>query len=108
MNSSATLIMTTVGSDDMAARIACQLVERHEAACVQQLDIKSHYRWEGRINCEPEILLLVKTSKQAADAAMRTIRRLHDYDVPEIVAVPIVDGLPEYLSWIGSVTGTGD
>ena len=101
------LIMTTVGGDDLAARIADTLVEQREAACVQQLDIKSHYRWEGDVRCGPEILLLVKTSEEAADAAMQTIRRLHDYDVPEIVALPIIGGLPEYLGWIASETNGG-
>ena len=77
---------------------------------MQQLDIKSHYRWEGEVRCDPEILLLVKTSKAAADAAMQTIRRLHDYDVPEIVALPIIGGLPEYLGWIASeaIGGSGE
>jgi len=105
----ASLIMTTVGSDDQAARIAGALVERREAACVQQLAIKSNYRWEGEVRRDTEILLLVKTSNDAADAAMQTIRRLHDYDVPEVVALPVVGGLPEYLAWIDNeTTGGGD
>jgi periplasmic divalent cation tolerance protein len=104
MNTRATLIMTTVDSADAAARLATTLVQRHEAACVQQVDIRSHYRWEGKVKCDPEILLLVKTSSAAVEAAMNTIRENHGYDVPEIVAVPITDGLPVYLDWIAEST----
>ena len=108
MNSKATLIMTTVGSEDAAARLATALVQRREAACVQQVDIRSRYRWEGEVKCDPEILLLVKTSTAAAEAAMNTIRENHGYDVPEIVAVPITDGLPAFLDWIGESTRPAD
>ena len=104
MTTKATLIMTTVSSEDAAARLAAMLVERREAACVQQVDICSRYRWEGEVKCDPEILLLVKTSTDAADAAMRTIRENHDYDVPEIIALPVAGGLPAYLDWITATT----
>ena len=108
MNTRATLIMTTVDSEDAAARLAATLVQRREAACVQQVDIRSHYRWDGKVKSDPEILLLVKTSAAAADAAMKTIRENHGYEVPEIVAVPITDGLPAYLDWIGESTRRDD
>lgn len=108
MDSKATLIMTAVNSEDAAARLATALVQRREAACVQQVDIRSRYRWEGEVKCDPEILLLVKTSTAAAEAAMNTIRENHGYDVPEIVAVPITNGLPAYLEWIGESTRPGD
>lgn len=104
MHAKATLIMTTVGSEDAAARVATTLLERHEAACVQQVDIHSRYRWEGEVKCDAEILLLVKTSTAAAEAAIRTIKAKHDYDLPEIVAVPITDGLPTYLQWMADQT----
>jgi periplasmic divalent cation tolerance protein len=105
MDGKATLIMTTVDSEDAAARLATTLVQRRQAACVQQVDIRSRYRWEGEVKCDPEILLLVKTSTAAAEAAMNTIRENHGYDVPEIIAVPVTDGLPAYLAWLGESTG---
>lgn len=104
MNAKATLIMTTVDSEDAAARLATALVERCEAACVQQVDIRSRYRWEGEVKCDPEILLLVKTSAAAAEAAMQTIRDTHSYDVPEIIVLPVVDGSPAYLGWLSEST----
>ena len=67
---------------------------------MQELSIRSRYRWEGKLRSDPEILLLIKTSSSAKAAAMQTIESLHDYDVPEIVALPITDGLPDYLAWI--------
>ena len=104
MHAKAALIMTTVDSEDAAARLARTLLERREAACVQQVDIRSRYRWDGEVKCDAEILLLVKTSTTAAEAAMETIRSTHDYDLPEIVCVPITDGLPAYLQWMASET----
>lgn len=100
MDAQAVLIMTTVDDERAAAALATKLVERREAACVQQVDIRSRYRWDGEVKCDPEILLLVKTSRAAATAAMRTIEENHPYDVPEIVAVPITQGLPAYLDWM--------
>ena len=100
----ATVIMTTVDSEEAAARLATALVERREAACVQQIAIRSRYRWEGEVKCDPEILLLVKTSAAASEAAMQTIRETHGYSVPEILTVPVTAGLPEYLDWIATET----
>lgn len=100
MQAKATLIMTTVDSDDAAARLATTLIERREAACVQQIGIGSRYRWDGEVKCDAEILLLVKTSAAAAASAMRTIEENHGYEVPEILALPVTDGLPAYLEWL--------
>src|SRR5690606_23217351 len=73
MNNSATLVMTTVDSEELARTLASRLLERRLAACVQEVRINSHYRWDGELRYEPEILLLVKTSAEAASAAMRLI-----------------------------------
>jgi periplasmic divalent cation tolerance protein len=100
MNTKATLLMTTVDSEDRARTLATQLLGKRLAACVQEVRIKSHYRWDGELRNEPEILLLVKTSAEAAPEAMLAIRDIHDYEVPEIVAVPITEGLPAYLEWL--------
>ncbi len=103
----ARVIMTTVDSEDAATKLATLLIERREAACVQRFDIASHYRWDGEVRCDPEILLLVKTSCEVADAAMRTIEANHGYDVPEIITVPVTGGLPAYLDWIRAETKPG-
>lgn len=104
MNAQATLIMTTVDSEQLAGTLAADLIERRLAACVQQISIASRYRWGGQVQCDDEVLLLVKTSAAAADAAMRAIRENHSYDVPEIIALPITDGLPAYLDWLANET----
>lgn len=96
----AMLIITTVDGDDAAARLATRLIEQRQAACVQQVEIKSRYRWQGEVRSEGEILLLVKTSAAAAASAMETIAAHHPYDVPEIVALPIVAGGAAYLEWL--------
>jgi periplasmic divalent cation tolerance protein len=107
VNAKGTVIMTTVADEETAARLATRLIERREAACVQQVAIGSRYRWEGAVRCDPEILLLVKTSTAAAPAAMRTIEENHPYEVPEIVALPITNGLPAYLAWLDEETRAG-
>lgn len=100
MSDSATVVMTTVDSEELARTLAVRLLEKRLAACVQEVRINSHYRWDGELRYEPEILLLVKTSAEAASAAMRLIEDVHSYDVPEIIALPVTAGLPAYLKWM--------
>jgi periplasmic divalent cation tolerance protein len=100
MNAKATLIMTTVDNEQLADSLATMLIERRLAACVQRVNITSNYRWHGEVRRDAEILLLVKTSTDAREAAMRAIEEHHTYDVPEIIALPIADGLPAYLEWV--------
>jgi len=107
MNDKGVLIMTTVGSEDAAAAVAGGLLERRLAACVQEVRINSRYRWQGEPRCDAEILLLVKTSEGAANAAMDLIRDIHSYEVPEIIAVPITAGLPAYLEWLAAEADGG-
>ena len=102
MNDKGMLIMTTVDSEELAGVLASALLERRLAACVQEVRINSRYRWEGELRCEAELLLLVKTSKEASEAAMELIRDIHSYEVPEIIAVPITAGLPAYLEWLSA------
>lgn len=97
-------IQVTCGSADEAARIADLLVERRYAACVQQHPIRSTYRWEGEVQHDEEILLLVKTRAARFDDVVATVRELHSYDVPAISAVPIVRGSADYLAWIDTET----
>lgn len=97
-------IQVTCGSAEEADRIADALVARRFAACVQQLPIRSTYRWEGEVQHDDEILLLVKTrAARFADVAS-AVRELHSYDVPAITAVAIVRGSDDYLTWIDAET----
>lgn len=100
MSEQAMVVMTTVDGEVLARTIGEKLLEARLAACVQEVRISSRYRWEGAVQCDAEILLLVKTSRASVSAAMRCIERHHSYEVPEILAVPVTDGLPAYLQWI--------
>ncbi|MFW6092645.1 MAG: divalent-cation tolerance protein CutA [Pseudomonadota bacterium] len=100
MSEQAALIMTTVDSDALAERLAERLLGQRLAACIQEVPITSRYRWEGAVQRERETLLLVKTSAAAVEAAIRAIEAEHDYDVPEVIALPVTGGLPGYLRWL--------
>jgi periplasmic divalent cation tolerance protein len=94
-------VLTTVGSDEEAGRIASLLVERRLAACVQVVGpVVSRYRWQGAIEEEREWQCLAKTTRAAYEAVEATIREVHSYDEPEIIAIPIVAGSAGYLAWI--------
>jgi periplasmic divalent cation tolerance protein len=85
--------------------IARTLVEARLAACVNLLPaVRSIYRWQGQIEEATEITLLIKTTSQQVDSLQRAIVKLHPYDVPEIIATPIVAGYAPYLQWIATET----
>jgi periplasmic divalent cation tolerance protein len=99
-----TIITTTFPDKDSAKSAARLLAERRLAACVQLLPIESVYSWQGEICVEQEILLLIKTRAELFGEVAELIKQIHTYDVPEIVQVPIVGGLAEYLGWIDDCT----
>jgi periplasmic divalent cation tolerance protein len=91
----------TASNGEEAARLADMLVVAHLAACVQILpEMESVYRWQGKIERAPEILLLAKTTKSKFEELEREVRALHSYDTPEIIAVPVVAGSARYLEWL--------
>lgn len=95
------LLMTTCPDTDSAARLANGLVGHRLAACVSQLPgLVSTYRWQGEICQENEIQLLIKTTSDRVDAARDWLVAHHPYDVPEVLALPVSDGLPAYLNWV--------
>ena len=95
------LVLCTCGDMETAQRIARGLVEQKLAACVNILPgITSVYQWKGSIESDNELLLLIKTQKSCLSALQETIRKLHSYELPEIIDVPITGGLTEYLNWI--------
>jgi len=100
------LILSTVSSREEGEKIATALVERREAACVNLVPgLTSIYVWEGKLCRGEESLLLVKTLRRSIPHVTRTIRELHSYQVPEIVSVPVTDGLAEYLRWVADGSG---
>lgn len=95
------IVLSTCGSLEEAQRIARELVERRQAACVNILPaVHSIYRWQGNVEEASEVLLLAKTQAARYTEVEQSIRELHSYTTPEIVAVPIAKGLPAYLDWI--------
>jgi periplasmic divalent cation tolerance protein len=101
------ILFVTCPDAKVAEAIARDLVERRLAACGNITGpVTSVYRWKGKVVREPEVLLLVKTRRSLVAACTRAIRAKHPYELPEIVAVPIVGGLPAYLRWVaGETTG---
>ena len=98
-------VVTTAASADEARRIATALVEERLAACVQIVGpIESIYRWQGKVETAAEWQCWIKTRRERYDALEATIRRLHSYEVPEILAVPIVAGSEAYLKWLTDET----
>jgi periplasmic divalent cation tolerance protein len=102
---SAVLVFCTCPDEAAAERIAHALVEERHAACVNRLPgIASTYRWKGKICRDNECLLLIKTTIERFDVLSERIVALHPYELPEIIAVDIAQGLPAYLGWIASET----
>lgn len=102
----AIIVFSTADSMELAHKIASELVEAREAACVNIIPgIRSIYRWEGKLCDEGELMMLIKTSEERLESVRDRIRRLHTYYLPEIIAVPIDGGDPEYLDWLVSNTG---
>ncbi len=99
--SDAMVIFCTCRDAEEARRIARDLVESRLAACVNILPpMESIYRWRGEIEAAQEVLLLIKTMRERFPALQQRIIHLHSYDTPEIIALPIADGLEKYLAWI--------
>ena len=95
------LLMTNLPDRDSAQRLAHILLENHAAACVNILPAcSSIYRWEGKIAEENEVPLLIKTTRTAYQRVEELIRAHHPYELPEIIAVSVVAGLPAYLHWV--------
>lgn len=93
------VLITTTDSDDEAGRLARGLVEARLAACVQIVGpVRSVFRWEGAVQVEPEYQLVVKTARVAE--VTDWIVEHHSYDVPEVIALPVVGGHETYLTWV--------
>ena len=101
MSNENSIVIVTCPDKETAKSIAKLLVEERLAACVQIFPIESIYSWEGKIFDENEIMLFLKTKTSLFKKVFGFIRKNHSYDVPEIIQIPITDGLPEYLNWIG-------
>ncbi len=98
------VIQCTTDDAKKADDIAAALLQNGAAACVQTLPIKSSYRWKGKIESSAEILLLIKTCLQKYSEAEAIIKKMHNYETPEIIALPIISGSGNYLKWLSDET----
>jgi periplasmic divalent cation tolerance protein len=101
------LILVFCSAPDLetADRLGTRLVEEDLAACVNLLPgIRSIYRWQGKLVRDAEVLLLIKTREVLFPTLAARLRELHPYDLPEIIASPISQGLPDYLEWVNACT----
>jgi periplasmic divalent cation tolerance protein len=101
----ALVVYITAPNEDEAAGIARALVESKLAACVNIVrDIRSIYSWQGKIEDEKEVLMIAKTRLKLFNALKTKVLEMHSYSVPEIIAMPIVDGSEEYMNWLKEAT----
>ena len=95
------VVLVTVGDSEEASHLAKAIVEKRLAACVNLLPgIHSWYWWEGKVTRDQEVLLFMKTSREKFPELQKEVERLHSYAVPEIIALPVVEGSTNYLNWI--------
>ncbi len=100
------VVFITASNEEEAAKIARALVEGRLAGCVNIVKgIRSIYIWQGKIEDESEVLMIAKTRRELFEALLEKVKGLHSYSVPEIIALPIVEGSPDYLNWLKEVTG---
>lgn len=100
------VVLCTCASLEEGRRVARDLVENKLAACVNLVSgVESLYRWRGAVETAAETLLIVKTTAARFGALRARILEIHGYDVPEVVAVPIAEGSPAYLSWLTDQVG---
>lgn len=101
------VVSVACGSDEEAQNLARLLIEHRLAACVQSHAITSTYRWDDKIETAPEIMLTIKTLAGRLPALERLIRAHHSYDVPEIIAVPMVWASDGYAQWLRDSVRSG-
>jgi periplasmic divalent cation tolerance protein len=99
------VILVTCGSEEEAVKISNALVEERLAACVNLISpVRSIYRWEEKIWDEKEWLLIIKTQRKRFQEIETRVKSLHSYSVPEIIALPIIEGSSSYLNWLAEMT----
>ena len=100
------VVLITAPNEEEAAKIAKELVAGRLAACVNIVrNLRSLYRWQGRIEDENEVLMVAKTRRALFESLQQKVKELHSYSVPEIIALPVVAGSEEYLKWLSEETG---
>jgi periplasmic divalent cation tolerance protein len=103
------VVFSNCGSATEARKIARHLVELHLAACVNIVPaVHSIYQWQGKVEEEEEWMLMIKSTRPLFDRLKIELQKMHSYQVPEVIALAIVDGSTDYLSWIEKETAGED
>jgi periplasmic divalent cation tolerance protein len=101
------LVLSNLPDRERALELARALVDEGLAACVNVLSgCTSIYRWQGAVETADEVPVLIKTRQSLYPHVEQAIRRLHPYELPEVIAVPVAAGLPAYLEWVCAETDT--
>ncbi len=100
------VVFSTASSAEEAEKIARSLVEQRLAACVNVVPgLRSYYRWQGKIEDSAEFLLIIKSTRKQFEALRTMLEKLHSYEVPEVIAMLVVDGARNYLNWMDGELG---
>jgi len=102
------VVLVTASSQAEAEAIAEALIKAKLAACVSFTPIHSIYTWQGQVHKDQEWQLVIKTDLTQFEALVSRVREVHSYEVPEIIALPIVAGSPSYLQWLGEQVGSAE
>lgn len=102
------IVFVTVASAGEGDRLARALVDERLAACVNRIkSIKSVYRWQGNVEESEEELLIIKSRKELFPKLEARVRQLHSYSVPEVIALPVIEGSHDYLQWLEEELSSG-
>ena len=100
------VVLVTASSEEEAEKIASLLLEKRKAACVSVIPrVNSRFWWQGKLDSAQESLLIIKTRAALVPQLIDIVKKAHSYAVPEIIAMPIVEGSEDYLKWLKDVTG---
>jgi periplasmic divalent cation tolerance protein len=106
MSNDAVVVLTTLGSEEDAARFVRTILDRRLIACGSIMpNTRSIYRWDNKIADEREVMVMLKTRSACLDALQQAFEELHPYKLPELLVLPVAAGLPKYLAWIADETG---
>nr|XP_016482037.1 PREDICTED: protein CutA, chloroplastic-like [Nicotiana tabacum] len=99
------VVYVTVPNKELGKKLAGSIVKEKLAACVNRVPgVESVYEWEGEVQTDSEELLIIKTRESLLEALTEHVKANHEYDVPEVIAMPIVGGSPQYLEWLKNST----
>ncbi|HUI78468.1 MAG TPA: divalent-cation tolerance protein CutA [Bryobacteraceae bacterium] len=95
------VVLSTCASEQEAESLARSMVEQRLAACVNVIPrVRSYYRWKGALESAEEWLLVIKSSRDRFERLMAALEKAHSYEIPEVLALPVVEGAANYLNWI--------